>query len=353
MKKKNLKIVLLALALILIAGVLVLTRSNNTFKRKLSDFSVKDTALVSRAILADKAGRRIEVRRNETGGWILNDSLGVKQSMINDFLETIMKMRVREPVPLAAHNNVVSRMSANSVKVEVFQNRYRINLFGWIKLFPYEKKIKSFFVGDNTQDNQGTHMLIEKSSAPFVVHILGHRGFLNTRFSVLLEDWRDPSVFSTSYSHIKKVEVTVPNKPEQSYIVEKVGKKEFNFIPKVGIVDYEIDTVKVLRFLSSFADLKFETLISKMDPLRRDSIFSSNPIVIISVTDDQDKTVTVRNYYREPSEEVDFTGEPLEYDPDRFYMYIVEEDLLVLSQYFVFNKVMRPIDFFKKTLEQD
>lgn len=352
MKKKNLKIiVVLAAVLTLVALILFFTQSNNTLRRELKDFAIKDTSVVSRVLLADKQGERIEIKRNDGGLWILNDSLEAKQSMVNTLLETVLKMRVREPVPKSSFNNVVSRMSAKSVKVDIFKNAYRVNIFNWIKWFPYEKRIKSFFVGDNTQDNQGTHMLLENSTAPFVVHILGHRGFLNTRFSVLLEDWRDPSVFTTQFSHVRKVEVTLPNKPEQSYSIEKTGDRDFNLIPKTGIVDFEVDSIRVLRLLSSFSDLKFETLISNMDPLRRDSIFSSNPFVIISLTDDQNKTVTVKNYYREASEEVDFLGEPIEYDPDRFYMYIVEQDLLVLSQYFVFSKVMRPLDFLKKMPE--
>lgn len=351
MKKKNLRIVLMAAALLVVALILVFTRSNTTFRRQLSDFAVRDTAAVSRVVLADKSGKRIEIVRQESGLWILNDSLHAKQSMVNTFLETILKMRVREPVPLASHNNVVSRMAAQSVKTEVYQNAHRIHLFG-LKLFPYEKKAKVIFVGDNTANNMGTHMLLENSSAPFVVHILGSKGFLNTRFSVLMEDWRDPSVFATTYQRIKSVQVTIPNNPEESFSIEKIAQREFVITPAVGKLDFEIDTIRVLRFLSSFSDLKFETIITRMEPLKKDSLLSSQPFILLAVTDDNNQTVRVKNFLKQPIEEEDFTGEKHELDPDRFYMLIEENNLLVLSQYYVFDKVMRPLSFFRKRNDQ-
>ena len=89
-----------------------------------------------------------------------------------------------------------------------------------------------------------------------------------------------------------------------------------------------------------------------MEPLKKDSLLSSQPFILLAVTDDNNQTVRVKNFLKQPIEEEDFTGEKHELDPDRFYMLIEENNLLVLSQYYVFDKVMRPLSFFRKRNDQ-
>jgi hypothetical protein len=114
-------------------------------------------------------------------------------------------------------------MSAIAKKIEIYQIRPRINLFNKVKLFPRETLTKTYYIGDVTQDNQGTYMLMEGADEPYIVHIPGFRGFVSTRYSTVKADWRDFTVFKTPIGEIASVQVEFPLDPGQSFRMDVEG----------------------------------------------------------------------------------------------------------------------------------
>ncbi len=218
--KKNKTIILITLILLVIAAVLVVTNSYTTLRRDVSEFAVADTAAVTKIFLADKNNNEVTLSRLPEGGWLVNGRSLAQQAKISSFLKTLMDLEVRSPVPLAARDNVIRRMAANAKKVEIYQVRPRINLFNIIKLFPREKNVKTYYVGDVTADNLGTFMLMDGADEPYVVHIPNFRGFVSTRYSTNPAEWRDYTVFRTRIGDIASVRMEFPSDPAQSYLME-------------------------------------------------------------------------------------------------------------------------------------
>ncbi len=175
MKKKNLLILVITLILLIIAAFLVIRQSSGTFGSGMKDFAVTDTASITKVFLADKNNNTILLDRKAPGDWLLNGTYRARNSGIKMLFETFSNLVPKFPVPKKAHNSVITQLAASSVKVEIYQQVYRIRLFG-IKLFPHEKLTKTYYVGGATQDNMGTFMLMEGAEVPFVVHLLGLRG---------------------------------------------------------------------------------------------------------------------------------------------------------------------------------
>jgi len=67
------------------------------------------------------------------------------------------------------------------------------------------------------------------------------------------------------------------------------------------------------------------------------------------VTDTTGETKVIRTF-RRPAEPgaTDMNGKPLPYDMDRFYALINNDQDLVLAQFYVFDRVLRPKSFFLK-----
>ena len=120
-------------------------------------------------------------------------------------------------------------MAVIAVKVEIYQQVYRINLFDRIKLFRHEKLTKTFYVGDDTSDNMGTYMLMEGSKEPFVMVIPSFRGFLSTRFIPDEDIWRDQTIFKIRLKDIQSVKMEFPLTPDSSFIINKTGKFKYHF----------------------------------------------------------------------------------------------------------------------------
>jgi hypothetical protein len=349
MMRKNRVTLIIALILLLTAAALFVTNSYSTLKKNVSDFSLQDTASITKIFLADKNNNEVTLERAADGNWLVDGKYTAQQAKISSFLETLMDLEVRSPVPLAARNNVIKRMAVLAKKIEIYQIAPRINIFGKIRLFPHEKLTKTYYVGDVTQDNQGTYMLMEGAEEPYVVHIPGFRGFVSTRYSTVKADWRDYTVFKTPINEIQSVKVEFPLHPEQSYQIEVQDNQN---ITLRSLIDNQVvlayDTVRALNFLTSFEDVRFESLLAHLiEKEFIDSVSASTPKTIITLTDRRGKVNKVKIFTKEgfaPQYAQDGAMlEPL--DLDRAYALVNDEEDFVLIQYYVFDKVTRTLGY--------
>jgi hypothetical protein len=350
MMKKNRVALIIALILLLAAAILYFTNSGTTLRKSVSDFSVKDTATVTKLFLADKNNNEVTLERTANGTWLVDGKYTAQTAKISSFLKTLADLEVRSPVPLAARNNVITRMAVLAKKIEIYQVRPMINIFGKVKLFPREKLTRTYYIGDVTQDNLGTYMLMEGADEPYIVHIPGFRGFVSTRYSTLKADWRDYTVFKTPINKIQSVQVEFPSNPDQSYRFDVRDNQHISLQTYPGgkpVQSY--DTLNVLNFLASFEDVRFESLLEHLIPKEYiDSVSASTPKTIITLTD-RDGNVNKVKLFAKGSFAPLLAGDGDRMEPvdlDRAYALVNNEEDFVLVQYFVFDKVTRPLSVF-------
>lgn len=347
MKRNQYILIIVVVLLALSAYFLSRSSKPGTFVRGENDFAVEDTASVTRIFMADKKNRSVLLERISSDEWLLNKEYKARKSGSDMLLFTLHHLVAKAPVPKSGRENAVKLLATQSTKVEVYQMVYRINLFGRIKLFPHEKRTKTFYVGNATQDNQGTLMLMEGADDPFVVHLLDFRGFVAPRFSTQEEDWRDHTIFRNKIQNIRSVIVEFVEEPEKSVEIVNTGM-DFAVV-KWSAKDtmYGYDTLNLYNFLTAFADLRYEALLNNIDPHRKDSIIQSSPFHRITLTD-MDNNKTVMKTYHKPNDvqRFDLEGNLYTYDLDRLYALINDDRDFVMIQFFVFDKVLKPFDYF-------
>ena len=194
MKKYRNSLILTGI-LVVIAAFMVLNKRSGTFRKDSNTFAISDTSNVTKFFLADKNNNTVLVERTANGSWLLNKKYEVNPTMVQVMLKTFISIDIKDPVAKSVRNTIIRLMAGKSVKTEIYQRVYRINLFDLIKLFPHEKLTRTYYVGDATMDNSGTFMLMEGSEEPYIVNIPGFRGFVATRYSAMEADWRSHSVF--------------------------------------------------------------------------------------------------------------------------------------------------------------
>ena len=342
--KKNRTLIILALVLVIIAVLFVINKRYTTLNNAESGFAVEDTSNVTKIFMVDKNNRSVKLTKIEVGRWLINDEHLAQNYNIIMLLGTIKGMTVRYPVPLAAKDNVIRRLASIARKVEIYQEVYRINLFDKIKLFPHEKLTRTYYVGDATQDNMGTFMQMEGASQPYVVYLPRLRGFIYTRFSTDEDDWRDHTIFKTPLQDITSIKMEFLEEPHESFIVESDEVGNFKMSSLIDGKQLQYDTLKLLQFVSSFKDVRFESVLNnKLEPAYIDSIASGPMAHIITLTEKDGAESVVRTYRKGGFRELyDIEGVALEpFDLDRLYAYINDDKDFVLIQYFVFDKVLR------------
>ena len=349
MKKNNRITIIIAALLVVIAGVLIWNnRYISTNRGEDSDFQVWDTASVTKIYLADRKNRESLLER-EPQGWVLNGTYKAHPKQVQYLLTTLYKIRIKMPVSKASHDNIVKQLASQSTKVEIYQNVPRINLFNKIKLFYHEKRTKVFYVGDATMDSSGTFMLKEGADKAYIVYIPSFRGFITTRFTANPDDWRDHTVFHENMADIQLVEIDFNEDPEGSFRIDNMGKHQYKLTRLCDNKELPYDTLKVINFMSSFNDLRFEALFTNsMEQERIDSITGSPYVHYVVVTDKDGNTQDMKTFRKLVLNGVtDFGGDYGDEDHDRMYALIEGGKDFVLIQNYVFDKILHDVRYFE------
>ncbi|MEI6122682.1 MAG: hypothetical protein WCQ95_03570 [Bacteroidota bacterium] len=355
MKKNRLAIIIILILAVLTVVLFVLKSKTNTLGNEFNTFAVDDTASITKIFIADKNNNSIILKRINPADWVVNDSFKTAKEVVVTLLKTIMNVEVKAPVSKAARENMIKIMASTATKVEIYQKVYRIDLFGKIKWFPHEKLTKTYYVGSATMDNLGTYMLMDKSETPYVTFIQGFNGFLYTRYSPFLKDWRDHGIFAFHYNQLKSVEIKYFDKPEKSFTATKLNPRDFELVSLVTnskIKDY--DTIKMMDLFSSFENIRFEALLNNLNKLTKDSIVQQMPFNIITLTDTTGAKHSIKTFLmKAPPTQVDQTGKLVVWDRDRLYALINDNRDLVMIQYYVFDRIFKPLDFYLYGAKQD
>ncbi|MBC8320005.1 MAG: hypothetical protein H8E34_04710 [Bacteroidetes bacterium] len=354
MMKKNKKLILIIVLFAPVAIWFVMKNDSSTLQESESEFAINDTASVTKIFMADKQTNSVLLERT-SDGWLLDSKYKTNTKVVDFLLETMHRIRVKSPVPIAARDNIIKRMASIGIKVEIYQDAYRINLFDKIKLFPYEMLAKVYYVGDVTPNNLGTYMLIEDAEHPYVTHIPGFRGFLTPRYSPIPDDWKSHQVFKHTLSDIKNVSVEFIEFPEESFMVDITSSDGGYNLRKLQDSNNvsRFDTLRLLNFLTSFSDLRYESRLNNiMSPIIIDSIVNSPAMFEITLIDNKNNTTCVTAFNKKAlskkiKDEAYFKLIPD--DRDRFYALINYGEDFVLMQYYTFDKVLYPLSYYART----
>ena len=361
MKRKNVILIVIVAVLVIIAGILI---GNNRYLSSLRgeayDFTVYDTASITRLFFADKSNYQVVLERHPDG-WMVNNEHKANQKLINEMLYTLKRMRIKMPVSVKKLDNIVTRMATTNTKVEVYQMMPRINLFNKVKLFYHETRTKVFYIGDVTMDNNGTYILKEGGDKVYIVYLHGFRGFISSRFSANPMDWRDHVVFQEPLSNIASVKLEVNKDPDNSFIINENGRYQYSMNLLNG-QPVEFDTLRVLNLLSSFKDVRFEAFLDDVDPTRRDSVINSPFQKRLTLTTKDGKSRSVTTYGLLPNADMfeydqDVVKDPEFYDKlldvDHKYALLSEGNEFVLIQDFVFKKLLQPAYYYSKDYHEE
>lgn len=309
--------------LLLIAGYLFLNKSNGTLSKSYNDFHIEDTASITKIFLADKNKHTIKLEKINNQ-WILNDSLKPREDYLNLLLATFYQIRPNNVVPKNALPHVFENMNSTSgVKIEIYQK-------GAIS--------KTFYIGSDTPQWDGTYMLIEGSEKPYEVHIPGFRGFLSPRFSVLQAEWKSTNLFSLSAKNINKIEFKNNNYPEESFILERTNSDSLYLFNNQSQKVF-LNLVEGWKYLDNFKNIhyEYETI---MRATKKDTILSKQPFFNLKITTNQNNVIYIDGFQLLSEAEVkNALPDAIKSNIDRFYALINHQDLYFM-QYYHFKNIL-------------
>jgi hypothetical protein len=344
--KKTLIYILAIAVLALTAWWLIEKNKRNSSIQELEvqyDFTIPDTAAITRIEISDKLPSQVHLTRTEKG-WLVNGQYPARPDAIEVLLETFNRMTMRSFVPEPTQKTIISRLAVYGKEVKVYAG---------------DELIKHFFVGTETPDQLGTYMMLNGAEQPFAVHIQGFNGYLNSRFFTEEELWRDRTLFGLEVNDIAEVSMMYQEEgaisPTESFTIKLENGQAYLYdINNMPITDARAINLNI--FLGSFRTAKYEALIVPSDGIynRKDSLQASNPVFVMTLKDKAGNAHKLRAHHKRPDdkEEVGEDGLPLQWDPDRMYAF-TGDGRWVLIQYYGLRNIIVTKDFFRLDLDMD
>ena len=307
------------LALIILMAVLVwfLSTDKKSTISVENNFSISDTASVSKIFIADRNGTTITLNRNEKN-WVVNNKYGVRKDAINTILTTINQIRIQRPVSKNAFDNVIKNLATSGVKIEIYTNQETPN--------------KTYTIGSSTANHLGTYMFLAGSETPFIVHIPSFNGFLSPRYGIQVNkisevDWRTTNIFSLKAEKISRVIVNHIQEPKKSFSLTTGSMILLNNLGN----EVSFNQENTLQFLNVFKLLNCESY--KDD---KEKIEFATPLHELIVNNDTLRTYAIGNGKLVKDKKDNFTVK-------RMYATLNNGELMLIQDY-VFNKVLITID---------
>jgi len=344
--KKN-QGLLIGIILVVLIGFAIWVKNNkgktSTLNEEAKNFKVEDTASITKIILSDKKGNSVKLERTKNG-WKVNDKYSTRSDAIQTLLYTIRMVDVKYPVPKSMRAGVLRTMAGFATQVKIYSGN---------------KLIKQYYVGHNTQDYEGTFMLLtdidkdKNYDEPFICHIPGFRGYLTVRYFTNVEEWRNKLVINVTPPELNFVEYRNFEKPDSSFKINLIDNNNFEVINGNG-QKINAKPIKVKQYLAYLQNLNANALLTHTEKHLVDSISAIKPFSELRLSYKNPSHVKVYSFYYKPSTpEINSKyGKDYKYDPDHLYIRYpsldTDEIETALIQYYVFGKLFQNYSYFLK-----
>jgi hypothetical protein len=284
-------------------------------------FAMEDTSRVDMLVLEGytegNPDEKIVLMKNAAGDWVLNDSLVALEKRVRILLGTLAQLQVREALVGQGRTAGLKLLDRRHVRVRAFRGK---------------RKVKDIFVGTEMKDQRGTLMKLDGAKWPYIVEIPGFQGYLNTRFSLDIQFWRENLLFDGRLANIRSVASAYPDESQSFEISRSSAASSWLLNAGSGTVD----SLRLQEYLDQFTSKVYALAIAEdRYPGQREVLKANPPMAVF----------TVSYFDRDPTRIVIY---PMEENRENFFGWIEGQERLLVIQKFVFSRFLRERSFFLK-----
>jgi len=331
--------ILLALATIYLLWMKFFAKDNFA-KVEFTQFAVENAKEeVTKIFLADRENNVALLEKQKDNLWSYTNVASGKKyianpNAMNNLIETIEGIRVRNKVPQVGIKNVLRGIGTIGTKVEIY-NRYN-------------SKLRTYYIGGPADGGQGTFAVMEGSAIPYVVNIPHFAGTIDTRFNAKEPALRDRAIVRHNTADIEFMQVEYQSPEQRPYSFSIQTTPNYSVSNLFG--PQNIDNKKLRKdyvdiYLESFNVLYAEMILYNKE--LRDSIIRTAAFAKISYKYKNSEKINNFTIYPVINPSYDRgDGQPgLRQKLMRYYV-DVEEDKFFLTQDIVMQKLLRPYEYF-------
>jgi hypothetical protein len=254
----------IVLVVVIALALLIILTSRSPFGKSNSSFATEQGGEITRIELSSTGKKLILEKKGEN--WLINGKSEARKSGIL-FIERILtEIKIKSPVSSGLFESEIKAKNVVPVKVRVFENRRLLN---------------SFLVYKTLSNPYGNIMKIKESAKPFIVYVPGNEVNIGSAFIVNELYWQPNLVFNLLPSEIASVDFENLSDTALSFKITKTGQK-YSLSGSTG-KKTGWDSSLVIRYISYFARVPFESWAFDLADAEKKSIAASQPLYRITV----------------------------------------------------------------------
>ncbi|MBX7242010.1 MAG: hypothetical protein K1X92_09700 [Bacteroidia bacterium] len=311
--RNNLFLFLFLVLLGLSAWYLLRNRGNSSFKE--GEFAVTDTTAITRIMMTpvEKGQNKppLTLEKNKEGKWILNGKYPVLEPQLHYFFKTLSQLKVKEKFKDKGNESAIKALNDFHLNVEIFAGASRM---------------KAYQLGHEFKTHEGSIMRLQHSDVAYVVSVPGYKGYLNARFPLEPDAWRENVLFEAKPENLLSVTVTHHWKPEISFSFTRENINSLWMLNQkpapAEVVNGYFSAYKGKVYAESFADAKFPGKKAELEAL-------PHPDIDLTLKDSDGKIRTIHLFLRQENK-------------NNYFGWVEGENQLLTIQHFVIDRYLTP-----------
>lgn len=313
--RKILLYIIAVIVLITGAGIIYLTKMGTPFGKDDSGFAIEKVNKVTKIVLTSEQGK-VELTKIPEG-WQVNKRFMAREGSVEFLLQVLSRLKIKSPVSDEKFLKETKTITENVVFIEVFEQLRRIKSFSLYK------------VNSNSYAN---YARTREGANPYVLYIPGFNKPVGSLFVTKEKFWKPYIIFNYRPGMIKAVKMDYPDSPEKSFRIVKTGETRYKLLRNGREVSV-FDTLAIERYISYFRNIRFDRWELEIDSVEIDSVISTTPEFILTVTDSTGEHNTIKTYSKTPSHNEVFVNQN-------------DEKELSVARYFDLDPVIKEIKYF-------
>lgn len=315
-------VIITVTATVLLAAIIVLSRERSPFGRNNSNFSSVPEKSITRIELSDDHSRIVLERKEDV--WILNGNRETRSNSVLFLLKILSDISIKSTVSEELFNREINELGIRPVRVKVYEGR---------------RILQSFLVYKTSSNSYGNVMKLREGSKPFICYVPGFDSDIGSAFTLKEAFWQPFTLFSHLPSEIASVTVTYINDPGSSFMIRNEEGSLSLYDPVNKLAGW--DTSRIMRYLSYFANVSFESWASELSEREKTNIADSVPAYRISLESVKGNNVALTLWVRKTVENgVEKT------DSDRLWGRTEASDEFVIVRYMDIDPLLKKRSYF-------
>ena len=293
------------------------------------DFAVQNMDEIERIAIKRKKYPPLIFSKME-GKWVINDRYKVNEETMPHLLAVLKGVKMKYIPPVNMQKTIIKDIAQNGIEVMLYNGEKEV--------------VKHYFVGSEFGDGSDTPFLMKGSAQPFMMFLPGLDGSVRRRLNYNIGEWKSKIVFEEEVDKIKKIEMNYPQDRTSGFTITK-----YNDGYKILNADNEVtnrtpNQNTMAAYFDFFSYIRGES--NESDNPERKRIVASPVFCKLSIvyTDNTTKSFT---FYSMGDLTGDFvTKSPGNVHVDNKFFIEMPDGELLLAQYRVLNKIMKPFWYF-------